>query len=138
MNNFMLESVKIVILNTDITFQEAKRLAEIEIEEAEFPLNRITINLDEDTQEYIVQAFKKSPITRIRRITGYLSDFNNFNEAKRQEADNRFAHQNIEKDKCQNCGSSNNHIKKVFAFRDNKDNYEFRVICDDCGIERKI
>lgn len=136
--NFILGSVKIEILNTDITFEEAKRLAEIEIEEAEFPLNRIRIGLDSETDEYIVQAFRKSPITRIRRITGYLSDIHNFNEAKKAESDDRLSHQKAENEPCANCGSRNTHIQLVLAFKDNKDNFEHRIICDNCGIERRI
>lgn len=133
--NFTLGNIKIEVLHDEITFDEAKRLAEIEIEEAEFPLNRITINLDEDTQEYIVQAFRRSPITRIRRITGYLSELQNFNEAKRQEESNRFTHQNSEHHICHICGSQNTYLKNVME-RPGK--YGLRIICNSCKAERRV
>jgi hypothetical protein len=42
--------------------------------------------------EIVVNAKEKSPIRRVRRITGYLSDLENFNEAKRDECVSRVVH----------------------------------------------
>ncbi|EGO63272.1 anaerobic ribonucleoside-triphosphate reductase [Acetonema longum] len=39
-----------------------------------------------------VTSMEKSPIRRIRRITGYLSSIDNFNDAKRAECQDRVVH----------------------------------------------
>lgn len=43
-------------------------------------------------EELIINASEKSPIRRVRRITGYLSNIDNFNDAKKQECEKRFVH----------------------------------------------
>lgn len=53
-------------------------------------INHIELSLDGD--EVIVKAYEKSPIKRVRRITGYLSTTDNFNDAKRAELDDRVTH----------------------------------------------
>lgn len=40
----------------------------------------------------VVKAVEKSPIKRIRRITGYLSEMANFNDAKQAELADRTTH----------------------------------------------
>ena len=50
----------------------------------------IDIFLKDDEVELV--AHKKSNITRIRRITGYCSNVNNFNSAKRSELADRKTH----------------------------------------------
>lgn len=45
-----------------------------------------------DGEELIINASEKSPIRRVRRITGYLSNIDNFNDAKKQECGRRFVH----------------------------------------------
>ncbi|MDF2499399.1 MAG: anaerobic ribonucleoside triphosphate reductase [Anaerosporomusa subterranea] len=51
---------------------------------------RIELSLEDE--EIIVKAIEKSPICRVRRITGYLSNIENFNDAKRDELNARFKH----------------------------------------------
>lgn len=45
-----------------------------------------------DGEEVTIKSFEKSPIKRIRRITGYLSEVSNFNDAKRAELADRSIH----------------------------------------------
>ena len=45
-----------------------------------------------DGEEVIVKATEKSPIRRVRRITGYLSCIDNFNDAKVAECSDRTQH----------------------------------------------
>lgn len=51
-----------------------------------------SIHLSLDGDEVIVETFEKSPIKRVRRITGYLSNIENFNTAKRAECNDRYVH----------------------------------------------
>jgi len=41
--------------------------------------------------EAVIEAHERSPIRRIRRITGYLSEVSNFNDGKRAELEDRQA-----------------------------------------------
>ena len=50
------------------------------------------IELRLEGEEVVVKATEKSPIRRIRRITGYLSSFDNFNDAKAAECTDRTKH----------------------------------------------
>lgn len=50
------------------------------------------LELTLDGEEVIVKASEKSPIRRIRRITGYLSSIDNFNDAKVAECNARTNH----------------------------------------------
>ncbi len=52
-------------------------------------LGRMELSIDGD--EIIVKAFERSPIKRIRRITGYLSTEDRFNAAKQAELADRRA-----------------------------------------------
>lgn len=45
-----------------------------------------------DGEEVVISAAEKSPIRRVRRITGYLSNIDNFNDAKKQECEKRVVH----------------------------------------------
>lgn len=51
-----------------------------------------TIELETDGSEVVIQVTEKSPIKRVRRITGYLSNIENFNEAKQAECRDRYKH----------------------------------------------
>ena len=51
------------------------------------PLGKIVLTADGDEIE--VKAFERSPITRVRRITGYLSNTERWNDAKRTELKDR-------------------------------------------------
>jgi hypothetical protein len=76
-----------------ITEREATEYAEEEIElwgKQEKKLAKVIIEIDEN--EVIIRGLEKSPIRRVRRITGYLSDASNFNDAKRAELKARAAH----------------------------------------------
>ena len=42
--------------------------------------------------EIMVESLERSPIKRLRRITGYLSAIDNFNDAKKAELRDRVAH----------------------------------------------
>ena len=53
-------------------------------------LGKMVLSLEGD--EVIINSFEKSPIKRIRRITGYLSESSNFNSAKQAELDARVVH----------------------------------------------
>jgi hypothetical protein len=50
------------------------------------------IELSLDGENILVTAIEKSPIRRVRRITGYLSNMENFNDAKLSELNNRTKH----------------------------------------------
>lgn len=53
-------------------------------------LDKVILRLDGD--EVVVKSIERSPITRTRRITGYLSTLTKFNDAKRAELADRVAH----------------------------------------------
>ncbi len=53
-------------------------------------LGQVIINVEGD--DVIIKAIEKSPIKRIRRITGYLSEQHNFNDAKQAELKERIVH----------------------------------------------
>lgn len=54
-------------------------------------LAQLELGIEQD--EVIIKATEKSPIRRIRRITGYLSAIDNFNDAKVAECSDRTRHQ---------------------------------------------
>lgn len=72
---------------------EVKYLVENEVK-AWQSLNKeiAEISLTLDGSEVCVEVKEKSPIKRVRRITGYLSNLENFNEAKRAECADRMIH----------------------------------------------
>lgn len=53
-------------------------------------LGSIVVELDGD--EFVFRSFEKSPIVRTRRITGYLSNLDNFGDHKKAEEKDRVAH----------------------------------------------
>lgn len=53
-------------------------------------LGEIQITVDGD--ELVIRSLEKSPIKRIRRITGYLSTDDRFNDAKQAELADRVNH----------------------------------------------
>ena len=76
--------------------EEAAHYAREDIENwyRDHPLKGIAyaeINLD--SVDVIIQIHEKSPIRRVRRITGYLSEVGNFNDAKRAELYDRTIHE---------------------------------------------
>ena len=54
-------------------------------------LGHVELRIEQD--EVVVKAMEKSPIRRVRRITGYLSSIDNFNDAKVAECTDRTNHQ---------------------------------------------
>jgi hypothetical protein len=50
------------------------------------------VSLTMSGDEIVVEASEKSPIRRVRRITGYLSTLEQFNSAKRSECGDRIEH----------------------------------------------
>lgn len=54
-------------------------------------LAQVIIELDGD--EVVIRSLEKSPIRRVRRITGYLSEVSNFNDAKQAELKDRKPHE---------------------------------------------
>ncbi len=53
-------------------------------------LGAVELSLDGET--IIIRGHEKSPIRRVRRITGYLSTIDQFNDAKRAECKDREVH----------------------------------------------
>lgn len=75
-----------VIFPPEISLQEAKAyLAGI----SKTNLVELVLALDGD---YVVIKPRYNTISRIRRITGYLSEVNNFNHAKKSEEHDRVKH----------------------------------------------
>ena len=52
-----------------------------------------SVEFSADDEGYLViKSVEKSPIRRLRRITGYLSNMENFNDAKQAELAARYKH----------------------------------------------
>lgn len=55
--------------------------------------DKVIVTYDTASEEFVCEVESKKPnIVRKRRITGYLSDYNNFNPSKRAEAKDRIHH----------------------------------------------
>lgn len=72
------EITAVVAQEKEIWAAKGKRIASIDI----------TI----DGDELVVKSFERSPIKRIRRITGYLSTEDRLNDAKQSELKDRIVH----------------------------------------------
>ena len=57
-------------------------------------LELISVDLEIDGAEVVIKPHYKT-IKRYRRITGYISELNNFNSAKQSEANDRIKHVQI-------------------------------------------
>jgi anaerobic ribonucleoside-triphosphate reductase len=78
----------------EMTSEEAAKYAAEEIglwRDKGKTLDRVDIQADGGY--VIVKGQEKSPIRRIRRITGYLSEVHNFNDAKQAELAQRQVHE---------------------------------------------
>mgnify|MGYP003587412960 CR=1 FL=1 len=76
-----------------LSIDEVNILVEDEIKrwkEMNKELARVDLTLDGDC--VVISAVEKSPIRRLRRITGYISNLDNFNDAKQDELRQRFKH----------------------------------------------
>lgn len=73
-----------------------KEVESIVAEERKFYASRgkelAEIELKLENDEILIKSYERSPIKRIRRITGYLSEEHNFNTAKQAELHNRVQH----------------------------------------------
>ncbi|EAX47560.1 hypothetical protein TcarDRAFT_1295 [Thermosinus carboxydivorans Nor1] len=56
-------------------------------------LGRMEIRIINDGLDVEIKTYERSPIRRVRRITGYLSTVDRFNDAKRAELADRVAHE---------------------------------------------
>ena len=76
-----------------LTIAEMTSIVEDELnlwKENQKELARVELTLDGDN--VVVKAVEKSPVRRVRRITGYLSNMENFNDAKQDELEARYKH----------------------------------------------
>lgn len=79
----------------DMTIEEAMLYVRDEVEhwrqhESGKQIGSIAISIDGD--EIVISAKERSPIKRVRRITGYLSTEDRFNPAKQAELGDRVKH----------------------------------------------
>lgn len=88
----MIKNIKNI--NVEYPDVMADREVEIYVDDAiatsKVALARIEIMLVGGEVE--IKSFERSPITRIRRVTGYLSKVSNFNDSKRAELESRVKH----------------------------------------------
>lgn len=79
--------------DASLTTEEVKLLV---AEEQEYWRNRSKsiahVEIVREGDEIVINAQERSPIRRVRRITGYLSNIDNFNDAKKQECEKRYIH----------------------------------------------
>ena len=76
-----------------LTVAEMTSIVEDELKlwkENQKELARVELTLDGDN--VVIKAVEKSPVRRVRRITGYLSNMENFNDAKQDELGARYKH----------------------------------------------
>lgn len=82
-----------VVADPSITSEEVTQLV---VEEKRLWENQnkklAEVKLVVEGDEIIVHAVERSPIRRVRRITGYLSSIDNFNDAKAAECKDRANH----------------------------------------------
>lgn len=82
-----------VALPPEIPEQEAFFYLEQQYESLRQELGEVArIELLLEGDDVSVKGYSKDPIRRIRRITGYLSEQENFNHAKRCELQDRVIH----------------------------------------------
>jgi len=88
---FMVNGVRVTYTD-DISDKEATVYANQEIAEWKKQHKQIDwMMIKADGDEVVIEAHERSPIRRIRRITGYLSEVSNFNDGKRAELGDRQA-----------------------------------------------
>lgn len=82
-----------ITADPSLTSEEISMLVEEEVklwQNKNKAIASMEISLEGDN--IVVQASEKSPVRRVRRITGYLSNIDNFNDAKKQECHDRVIH----------------------------------------------
>lgn len=88
----VIDGVK-VVADSEITEEEIRAIVAEELQlwkKKNKELAQIQLTVEED--EIVVKAVERSPIKRVRRITGYLSTEDRFNAAKQAELSDRHAH----------------------------------------------
>ncbi|HWR42068.1 anaerobic ribonucleoside-triphosphate reductase [Sporomusa sp.] len=88
----IIEGVK-VVAEPGITEEEIRSIVEEEIQlwdRKGKELGEVQLKVEGD--EIVVKAAERSPIKRVRRITGYLSTEDRFNSAKQAELSDRRSH----------------------------------------------
>ncbi|MDF2571097.1 MAG: hypothetical protein K0R55_2701 [Sporomusa sp.] len=88
----IIEGVK-VVAESGITEEEIRAIVDDELllwkgKGKELAEVRLTVEDD----EIVIKAVERSPIKRVRRITGYLSTEDRFNNAKQAELSDRRSH----------------------------------------------
>ena len=94
MSEWLIQGVK-VTAQEGISYDEALcHAVELlrEFAEKRKLLLSVDMRLSEDQRDVICECKEKSPIKRIRRITGYLSEDKNFNAGKAAELADRSKH----------------------------------------------
>lgn len=89
MKEFDIDGVNVVCPD-DMEQGEVEVYAKGEIKASARKLAKIEVKLVGEEVE--VKSYERSPIRRVRRITGYLSDASNFNDSKRAELRDRQSH----------------------------------------------
>ncbi|MDU2064324.1 MAG: anaerobic ribonucleoside-triphosphate reductase [Sporomusaceae bacterium] len=82
-----------VVADAELTQQEIETVVGNEQKlwaEKHKELAAVELSLQNDN--IVVKAWEKSPVRRVRRITGYLSNIENFNDAKQAELAHRQVH----------------------------------------------
>lgn len=88
----MIDGIK-VLADESVTATEIKTV--LEEEKAIWTANGKVlggVRISVDGEELVVKAAEHSPIKRVRRITGYLSTVDRFNDAKQSELEDRVYH----------------------------------------------
>jgi anaerobic ribonucleoside-triphosphate reductase len=83
------------IYPAEMTLEEATEYIKQELKIWKKPIDRAEIVVDGEYVE--VRCKERSPIIRIRRITGYLSEITSFNDAKQAEEHDRYKHVDLDK-----------------------------------------
>ena len=79
-----------IVCNEKITVDELQKY--LELEQKRFPYRKIDKLVIEISGEDVFLKPVFNSVIRLRRITGYLSNINNFNNAKQEEAHDRVKH----------------------------------------------
>lgn len=89
----IIKGVSVEIIGGSMSLQEAEYYIADELQQWKKKgkiLGRVILSICGDEIE--IKSFEKSPIARIRRITGYLSTEDRFNSSKQAELHDRVSH----------------------------------------------
>lgn len=82
-----------VVADSEITEEEIRAIVAEELQLWQKKNKELAqVQLKIEGEEIVVKAIERSPIKRVRRITGYLSTEDRFNAAKQAELADRHAH----------------------------------------------